>query len=353
MLPEEDIEIKVSNFYTKIKEPVLATVELKFTGGVTVNQVYPRDLPDLFKGETLTVFGRYTMGAGGGSGAGAVKLSGTLNGERREFVTDVKFVKDDVSRGFIPRLWATRRVGWLLDEIRMHGESAELRDEIVRLAREHGIVTPYTSYLILEDERRRRVPVSLQTMRELGDDRLATASARATYDSARLSAAVEKDGRRAVENSNNTQSLKQAEALSQTQQNYALAKSATPPEGTSGFGGGYGGGGMGGAGGGGRRAGGSAATQPAFGYRAAQNYAQQSRVVKGRAFYQNGNVWTDATAQNSPGRKQVNIAFNSDEYFDLLKKHPEATAWLSLGDEVDVVLDETLYSIRNQAGKAP
>jgi len=256
-------------------------------------------------------------------------------------------VKEDVSRGFIPRLWATRRVGWLLDEIRMHGESAELRDEIVRLAREHGIVTPYTSYLILEDERRRRVPVSLQTMRELGEDRLATASARATYDSARLSDRVEKDGRRAVENSNNTQSLKQAEALSQTQQNYALAKSAAPPE--AGAGGGFGGSGMGGGSGYGGRGGGAArATQPAFGYRAAQNYAQQSRVVKGRAFYQNGNVWTDATAQNVAGRKQVNVVFNSDEYFELLKKHPEATAWLSLGNEVDVVLDDTLYSIREQ-----
>ena len=146
VLPEEDIEVKVSTFYSKIKEPMLSNVELAFTGDVKVSQLYPHDLPDLFKGETLTVFGRYS-----GSGSAAVKVSGTLNGERREFVSDVKFVKEDVTRGFIPRLWATRRVGWLLDEIRMHGESVELKDEIVKLAREHGIVTPYTSYLILED----------------------------------------------------------------------------------------------------------------------------------------------------------------------------------------------------------
>ena len=49
-------------------------------------------------------------------------------------------------------LWATRRVGYLLDEIRLHGENAELRDEVTVLARKYGIVTPYTAYLIVEDE---------------------------------------------------------------------------------------------------------------------------------------------------------------------------------------------------------
>ena len=87
-------------------------------------------------------------------------------------------------------------------------------------------------------------------------------------------------------------------------------------------------------------------TQPNYGYRVAQNYAQQARVLNGRAFYQNGNTWTDATAQTRKGLKEKQIAFNSDEYFELLKKHPEAAQWLSLGNEVDVVLDETLYMVR-------
>ena len=56
---------------------------------------------------------------------------------------------------FLPRLWAVRRVGFLLDEIRLRGESKEVKDEVVTLAKAYGIVTPYTSYLILEDERSR------------------------------------------------------------------------------------------------------------------------------------------------------------------------------------------------------
>jgi len=70
-------------------------------------------LPDLFKGQMLVAFGRYS-----GDGAAAIKVSGTVNGEHREFAQDVTFATENITNAFIPRLWATRRVGWLLDEIR-------------------------------------------------------------------------------------------------------------------------------------------------------------------------------------------------------------------------------------------
>src|SRR5207237_9892890 len=102
----------------------------------------------------------------------------SLNGQKQEFAADVNFTENDAKNAFIPRLWATRRVGWLLDEIRLHGESKELKDEIVRLARDHGIVTPYTSYRILEDEQRRNIPLETRTMRELKEDVAVKALAR-------------------------------------------------------------------------------------------------------------------------------------------------------------------------------
>ena len=86
--------------------------------------------------------------------------------------------------------------------------------------------------------------------------------------------------------------------------------------------------------------------QQTFGYRANSNYAQQARVVRGRAFYQNGNTWTDATASTKADLKKREVKFNSDEYFKLLADHPEASAWLALGNEVDVVLDDALVMVR-------
>ena len=64
-------------------------------------------------------------------------------------------------------------MGYLLDEIRLHGESAESRDEITELARRYGIVTPYTAYLIVEDETRRNVPLPMQSLPQFHADHAA------------------------------------------------------------------------------------------------------------------------------------------------------------------------------------
>src|SRR5256884_360361 len=165
VLPEEDIEVKVSNFFAKIKDPVLTDPTLSFTGDIRVTKLYPSPLPDLFKGEQLVLAGRYT-----GKGASAVVLEGTVNGARKKLTYDVNFSGETTEHDFIPRLWATRRVGYLLEEIRLHGENAELKDEVTELARKYSIVTPYTAYLIVEDEARRGVPVLSQTLPQLQQD---------------------------------------------------------------------------------------------------------------------------------------------------------------------------------------
>ena len=71
-----------------------------------------------------------------------------------------------------------------------------------------------------------------------------------------------------------------------------------------------------------------------------------TRVVNGRAFYANGGAWTDSTAQSRKDLKRVEVAFGSDAYFELLKAHREAAQWFALGNQVDVVLGDTLYVVR-------
>src|SRR5438093_9332065 len=165
VLPEEDIEVKVSNFFAKIKDPVLTNPVLAFTGDIRTTKLYPAPLPDLFKGEQLVLVGRYS-----GKGAAAAVLEGTVNGTKRKFTYDVGFSDETTEHDFIPRLWATRRVGYLLEEIRLHGENAEIKEEVTELARKYSIVTPYTAYLIIEDEARRGVPILSQTLPQFQQD---------------------------------------------------------------------------------------------------------------------------------------------------------------------------------------
>src|SRR5205814_3833811 len=57
VLPEEDIEVKVSNFFAKIKDAVLTNPALAFTGDIRTTKLYPTPLPDLFRGEQLVLVG--------------------------------------------------------------------------------------------------------------------------------------------------------------------------------------------------------------------------------------------------------------------------------------------------------
>ncbi len=63
VLASEDLEVKVSNFFTRIKEPALTNLRLEFSGGVRTSKMYPAELPDLFKGDQLVLAGRYTARA--------------------------------------------------------------------------------------------------------------------------------------------------------------------------------------------------------------------------------------------------------------------------------------------------
>lgn len=146
VVPQENIEVKVSSFYRKISEPVLADIDLDF-GKIRTSDMYPITLPDIFKGTQLVLLGRYE-----GEGATALTLKGYVAGKEKKFVYEDRFPPENKENDFIPRIWATRKIGYLMSEIRLKGENKELVDEIIKLSKEHGIMTPYTSFLILEKD---------------------------------------------------------------------------------------------------------------------------------------------------------------------------------------------------------
>jgi Ca-activated chloride channel family protein len=144
--PGEDIEIKVSSFFAKVSNPVLSDVELDF-GAINTFDRYPTQLPDLFAGSQLKEFGRYRN-----SGGTIITLSGMAGGRVKELGYQARFPADSRENDFIPRIWAARKVGYLLDEIRRNGPTPELVEEIKDLSLKYGIINEYVSMLILEDE---------------------------------------------------------------------------------------------------------------------------------------------------------------------------------------------------------
>ncbi len=335
--PNEDIEVKVSSFYTKIKEPVLANPKLKFPGGIRVSKLYPNPLPDLFKGEELVLVGRYK-----GKGKGDVLLEGTLAGKKMQFEFPITFpAKADHS--FIPRLWATRRVGYLLDEIRLHGENKELKEEVTQLARQYGIVTPYTAYLIIEDEKQRGVPIAQRTLRNFEADRQVLAQAKAQYDAFK----ADKSGDQAVGSARANKLLKEAKSYAASAQSNREAQQANFGFRGEGSAGGIPAAGAPAPGGGGTQfyAPGRLGTNGQRGK--TRTVSQPMRFAAGKNFTQNERYWVDSAVQTAEvaKAKRTRVEFNSDAYFALLVKEPKASQWLALGRNVQFVLNGTIYDI--------
>ena len=166
--PDEDVAAAVSSFYEKVSTPVLADIELDF-GDIEVSGVYPQPLPDLFAGTQLVVVGRYQ-----GEGTVTLRLTGTVNGVKQTLAYDGReFPQRATEMDFLPRLWATRKIGYLLREIRLHGDSEELVDEVVELSLRYGVMTPYTSFLVEE----KNLEIFSEEGRHEAGDRLAPAMA--------------------------------------------------------------------------------------------------------------------------------------------------------------------------------
>lgn len=315
VLPDEDIERVVSSLYDKIRQPVLTdvTVELGLYGvesGPIIEAVYPYPLPDLFAGGQLVIVGRYRLP--GDEDAGAVEpvdreamvtLRGRSGDRARTYrYTGMTFVGEG-GVDLLPRLWATRKIGHLLTQIRLHGAQRELVDEIVDLSVRYGIVTPYTSFLIDETED----ALSDGGRAAIVTRELAEGASMPFADAGRGSAVASGEG--AVQSTIAQEAMRRAETV------------ATPD-------------------------------------------TERVRTVGAKAFVlrddARGGTWVDTTydeATMTPER----VAFASERYFELVRAHPEWGAYLALGERLILVWEGRAYafdtageeSARGEAGATP
>ncbi len=139
----EDLELATGRLYGKIDDPALTDVKVDL--GPDVYDVYPKRIPDLFAGGQIVLFGRYRT-----PGARHITLSGSVAGQPVTFSFDGT-LKSDAGPDVLPRLWAQRKIAYLLDEIRLRGTNPELVTEVTTLGTQFAIVTPYTSGLVVDD----------------------------------------------------------------------------------------------------------------------------------------------------------------------------------------------------------
>ncbi len=152
--PNASVETAVGGLLGKMRYPALINLRV-VSAPVRLEDSSPGTLPDLFYGEELVVLGRYQ-----GEGEGALVIEGERNGHRERFTAEARFPRNEPSNEFVPRLWASRRIGDLTRQIRLEGASGALVDQVRDLGLRYGILTEYSSYLVQEP-----VPVAVQGVR--------------------------------------------------------------------------------------------------------------------------------------------------------------------------------------------
>lgn len=265
--PEESIDEKISSFYDKVRFPVLTDLEINY-GPVKVEDVFPKKIPNLYKGVQITILGRFKNEVDS-----KIVLSGKLASAAKKFNYGANF-KHTEGNNFLPQLWATRKIGFLMDEIRLHGENKELHDQIVQLSKKHGVMSPYTSFLVQEEEKMasRDRDQLLRPATEWGEKNNIQELSISTHAPRAMKGAA---GSYDVKMSKKTRSMKEAESISRD---------------------------------------------------------SNTKMIGNRNFHFDGNFWIDNEFNQE--KNTVDIKYSSEAYKNLILTFSETGKFLSLGEKV-------------------
>lgn len=286
--PDEDIEAKTARFVARTSTPVLENLKLK-VDGVAVSEIYPQpeSLPDLFDGGQLAIVGRYK----GASDSVRVTLTGEAGGRERTFALTAPFPAQAPDAEFLPRLWASRKIGHLMDLVRLSEpndpRTKEIVAHIVALSKEHGILTPYTALFVPEPG----APVPILGPGGVG------------FGGGLPADALRGAGRAGEGAVNLSQANRAQKAQAQVGNRFALGAQAGADRDL------------------------------------AEERARRIQNVAGRAFYQRGPVWEDATYDPKKQTEVVKVRLFSDAYFALVRRNRTLARWAALGAQVRVAVN--------------
>lgn len=281
---DENIEVKVSSFFDKVSFPILSNLNISFSNDLAVYDLFPQILPDLYKGSQLVLFGRYRNAK-----ASNVVLQGDAPNESIELSFEKTFPNDDQRYDYIPALWANRKVGYLMDQIRLHGDdSDELRESIIELSKKYGIINEYTSFLVEDD-----IPFYEPGFLEGAEEELDM-----NFGDMGFEMKTGGEAQRAVKN---VQQMQQSENIAQSQ--YFLSEE------------------------------------------------QKSKIkqIQNKTFYEQDSKWVDS---DYDGQETIKYSIGDDAYFELLTDNPEFGDYMALGYQVifcsdgichEIMIDATLW----------
>lgn len=112
-----------------------------------VTETYPNPLPNLYQGQQMIVAGRYVEPV-----PTSVNFQGEgAYGQQSSYEYNLSLVDSAVAKNqFLPKVWAKLKIEHLLVQYYRVDENSEeaesLKDQIIALSIDYGVISPFTSY---------------------------------------------------------------------------------------------------------------------------------------------------------------------------------------------------------------
>ncbi|HEY0546960.1 MAG TPA: VIT and VWA domain-containing protein [Pyrinomonadaceae bacterium] len=230
----DDGSAAARRFHERVRNPLLTDISVDWNG-LSVADVYPKRIPDLFGAKPVILTGRYT-----GSGKGTIKLKGMMSG--REFTREipVEFPDNETRHDVLATLWARTRIDDLMSQdwsgMQQGAPKPEVQETITQLGLEYRLMTQFTSFVAVEE----------MTVTDGGQPRKIEVPVELPEGVSREGVFGEKDEETGASNfnlRNNPQPAVLSKSVSVNRKNKMIrrpAKEAPPPKGRSGGGAGNG-----------------------------------------------------------------------------------------------------------------
>lgn len=131
----------------KMTHAAMHDINIEIDGVRSKDLVKPRLANTLYHGQQLTLFGHYYK-----PGEAEIRLSGTINGQKKTYTTRFNLPETSSEYPELERLWAYAAIEELKAEMDYLGVDKDAEQAIVDTAVEYGLVTDYTSMIVVRDE---------------------------------------------------------------------------------------------------------------------------------------------------------------------------------------------------------
>lgn len=163
---DDDFQRLATALNRKLLRPAASNVRITFDGG-GVSDIEPKQLPNLFHGTPVRIYGRYSS-----SGPVKIRMQADISGRPFDQTVEMSLPSNEPANPEIPRMWAWKRIESLLRDADRTGNRERVRPEVVRLGEEFSIVTEYTSFIVLEnDAEYQRWKIDRTNLRRLSGER--------------------------------------------------------------------------------------------------------------------------------------------------------------------------------------